>query len=64
MINKVSKENKSIKGVINLDGSKSISNRALIIRALCDTTFDIDYLSTSKDTTTLQALLKIRKLHF
>jgi len=58
---KVSKPNRSIKGSISLDGSKSISNRALIIQALCETPFEIDYLSTSKDTTTLQALLSSKE---
>lgn len=53
----LSKPNRSIRGIIRLDGSKSISNRALIIRALCNTPFEIDLLSTSKDTITLQALL-------
>lgn len=53
----LSKPDRTIKGRIRLDGSKSISNRALIIQALCKTSFDIDLLSTSKDTVTLQALL-------
>ncbi|MFT5165051.1 MAG: 3-phosphoshikimate 1-carboxyvinyltransferase [Saprospiraceae bacterium] len=57
MVYNVSKSDLSIKGNIKLDGSKSISNRALIIKALCEKAFDISYLSTSKDTTTLQALL-------
>lgn len=57
MVNHVSKDNLSIKGSIDLDGSKSISNRALIIQALCEKSFDITHLSTSKDTTTLQQLL-------
>ncbi len=57
MIYEVSKPNLSINGTVSLDGSKSISNRALIIRALCKEDFDISYLSTSKDTTTLQHLL-------
>lgn len=46
------------KHIITLNGSKSISNRALIIRALCDDGhFEIDNLSTAKDTTTLLSLL-------
>ncbi len=44
-------------GTIHLDGSKSISNRVLIIKALCQDHFDIEHLSTSDDTTTLQRLL-------
>lgn len=54
---KVSKSNKTIKGNIRLDGSKSISNRALIIHALCKEDFDLHHLSTSNDTLTLQRLL-------
>ncbi len=43
---------------ISLSGSKSISNRLLIIRALSGTNFNLDNLSTSKDTVTLNALLE------
>lgn len=58
MIYKISKANRSIQASIRLDGSKSISNRALIIRALSGSDFEISHLSTSKDTTTLQTLLQ------
>lgn len=44
-------------GSIQLAGSKSISNRVLIIQALCDEAFDIAHISTSDDTTILQALI-------
>lgn len=44
-------------GTINLTGSKSISNRALIIQALCKTNFKIENLSNSADTQTLVKLL-------
>lgn len=47
----------SVKGTINLDGSKSISNRALIIQALADEPADIHHLSTSNDTRALQRIL-------
>lgn len=57
MIYQISKPNKAIKGEITLDGSKSISNRLLIIQALCTEHFDIQRISTSRDTTTLQQLL-------
>ena len=57
MIYLVSKKDRQIKNEITLDGSKSISNRALIIRALCAENFEIDHLSTSRDTQTLQSLL-------
>lgn len=54
---KIRKADKTIKGQLRLDGSKSISNRALIIRALCEEDFDLHHLSTSNDTVTLQKLL-------
>lgn len=53
----ISKADRHLKGEISLNGSKSISNRALIIRALSGADFPIEYLSTSKDTVTLQKLL-------
>ncbi len=53
----ISKPDRRIQGDIHLDGSKSISNRALIIRALCDEFFEIKNLSTSKDTQLMQQLL-------
>ena len=53
----LSKPDRHLQGTIYLDGSKSISNRALIIRALCGQDFPIEHLSTSRDTTTLQQLL-------
>jgi 3-phosphoshikimate 1-carboxyvinyltransferase len=40
----------SLKGSVNLPASKSISNRALIIRALCHTPFIIQNLSDADDT--------------
>jgi 3-phosphoshikimate 1-carboxyvinyltransferase len=48
----------NLSGRISLAGSKSISNRALIIRALCDHDFTIDRLANAKDTELLQALLQ------
>jgi 3-phosphoshikimate 1-carboxyvinyltransferase len=54
----ISRPGRKIVGKINLTGSKSISNRALIIQALCATDFKIDRLATAKDTVTLQALLQ------
>ncbi len=53
----ITKSNKTIQGEITLDGSKSISNRVLLIKALCENDFEIKNISTSKDTTTLQKLL-------
>jgi len=45
------------KGRIELSGSKSISNRALIIRALSSDNFEISGLASSKDTQVLNMLL-------
>lgn len=42
---------------INLPGSKSISNRALIIQKLCKQTVTLNGLSDAQDTQTLKALL-------
>ena len=58
MVYRISKPDLSIKGRIALDGSKSISNRVLIIRALSGEDFSIDRLSTSKDSTTMLRLLQ------
>lgn len=41
-----------------MDGSKSISNRALIIQALCGQPFQLEGLSTSDDTRAMQRLLR------
>ena len=48
---------KIIKGSILLEGSKSISNRLLILQKLCPGGFDIENLSPSDDTNTLKKLL-------
>jgi 3-phosphoshikimate 1-carboxyvinyltransferase len=53
----LSTQSPSIKGEITLPGSKSIANRALIIRALCEDDFEIENLSSAKDTQTLIQLL-------
>ncbi len=53
----VLKDNPAIKGEIPLDGSKSISNRVLMIRALCKTPFQIHNLSTSEDTKAMETLI-------
>ncbi|MCU0346827.1 MAG: 3-phosphoshikimate 1-carboxyvinyltransferase [Saprospiraceae bacterium] len=57
MVLTLSKPDRHIHGDIHLDGSKSISNRALIIRALCGAHFDIENLSGSRDTQLMQQLL-------
>jgi len=55
----LSKSDRSLTGDIRLDGSKSISNRALIVLALAgaNPTDWLSNLSTSKDTSTLLRLL-------
>ncbi|HMQ46053.1 MAG TPA: 3-phosphoshikimate 1-carboxyvinyltransferase [Saprospiraceae bacterium] len=57
MVFSLKKAKPTVEGSIHLSGSKSISNRVLIIRALCEETFDIQRLASAKDTETLQALL-------
>ncbi len=57
MIYTISKKDKTLSGDIYLNGSKSISNRALIIRALSGQHFEINNLSNSKDTELMQVLL-------
>ncbi|GLR17014.1 3-phosphoshikimate 1-carboxyvinyltransferase [Portibacter lacus] len=54
---KVAKANRSIEGTISLDGSKSLSNRALIIRALCTDDFQINHCATADDVVGMQTLL-------
>jgi len=46
-----------INGTIKIDGSKSISNRALIIKALSGLDFPIHRLGMSDDIETMQKLL-------
>jgi len=58
----LSKPNLNIQGEITLNGSKSIANRALIIRALCEENFEIELLSNSKDTVTLNELIHKMKI--
>ncbi len=55
----LSKPDRSLRGEITLEGSKSISNRALIVLALAgaDPGDWLQHLSASKDTTTLRRLL-------
>ncbi len=53
----VKKDDIRISGTIKLDGSKSLSNRALIIQALCDQNFKISNCSSSDDSETLKMLL-------
>lgn len=54
---RITSSSNTITGEITLSGSKSISNRVLIIQALCKEQFQIENLSDSDDTKTLQKLL-------
>jgi 3-phosphoshikimate 1-carboxyvinyltransferase len=49
---------KILKGTITLAGSKSISNRVLIIQALCEQPIPIEALANANDTSLLAHLLK------
>lgn len=53
----ISNKKSIVQGKITLSGSKSISNRALLIRALSKDFFNIHNLSDSDDTVTLENLL-------
>ena len=57
MIFKLRKNDRNLTGQVHLDGSKSISNRALIIRALSGQDFPIHNLSSCDDTVTMEQLL-------
>ncbi|MCL4111892.1 UNVERIFIED_CONTAM: hypothetical protein GTU68_063544 [Idotea baltica] len=57
MVFQLQKQDKHLSGTVHLDGSKSISNRALLIRALSPSSFDIENLSTSDDTKAMLALI-------
>ncbi|QEC52513.1 3-phosphoshikimate 1-carboxyvinyltransferase [Anseongella ginsenosidimutans] len=53
----ISKPDARLSGEVILPGSKSESNRALIMQALCEERVEIRNLSEAADTVTLQALL-------
>lgn len=54
---KLLKQEPTVNGIIHLDGSKSVSNRALMIRALSGKDFTIENLSTSDDTRAMERLI-------
>lgn len=54
---RIKREGQAIRGAVMLDGSKSISNRVQIIRALCSEFFSIENLSTSNDSVAMQQAL-------
>ncbi|MBN8696120.1 MAG: 3-phosphoshikimate 1-carboxyvinyltransferase [Bacteroidetes bacterium] len=57
MIYQISHTSKKIEGSILLTASKSESNRALIIQALCNEHFEIVNLANAQDTVTLKDIL-------
>ena len=59
---KITCKSKIISGDILLDGSKSISNRLLIMNALSETDFELNNLSTSRDTRILDKCLNSNDL--
>ena len=60
---RISHPSKKIIGTITLTSSKSESNRALIIQALCREEFNIENIATAQDTETLQQILKETVVH-
>jgi len=54
----ITKNDRKLSGRVELPSSKSISNRLLIIRSLCDMHFHIDNLSFSDDTVLMKDLLR------
>ncbi len=58
MAYKINYHGRQLTGEVSLAGSKSISNRALIIRALCEKNFPIQHLANARDTELLLQLLE------
>lgn len=58
MVYRISNPGRKLKGNIALTASKSESNRALIIQALCEEKFEIRNLAPAQDTQILQKILK------
>ncbi len=54
---RINKKQDQISGTIQLTGSKSESNRALIIKSLCSEGFELNNLSEAQDTVTLKNIL-------
>lgn len=61
MIYEVTKADRKVSGRLELTASKSESNRALIVQALCKEPFRIDNLAKAKDTQTLIELLNSKE---
>ena len=58
----ISRSNRIVTGTIELAGSKSISNRSLIIRALTKPPFEIKRLANANDTDLMQNLIQSDKI--
>jgi len=58
VIYRIKKKDRSLKGKLFLSGSKSISNRVLIIEALSNSSFGKKNIANAKDTVLLQQLLR------
>ena len=58
MLLSLTKHNPDLIGAIKLNGSKSINNRALVIRALCEADCQLDNLSNAEDSQQLLELLQ------
>src|SRR4051812_40608512 len=54
----ISKQSKTVSGTVQLTGSKSECNRALVIEALSGGTVKVENVSDAADTVTLSAALK------
>jgi 3-phosphoshikimate 1-carboxyvinyltransferase len=54
----LTKKDKSVSGTVQLTGSKSECNRALVIEALSDGRVKVENVSDAADTVTLEAILK------
>lgn len=63
MPGRITKLSPVLSGVVTLPTSKSISNRALVIRSLCGWSFQIHDLSPAEDTTILQQALELDSHH-
>jgi 3-phosphoshikimate 1-carboxyvinyltransferase len=55
---RISHPSRNIHGTIRLTASKSESNRALIIQAICEDDFSVNNLALAEDTQTLQRILE------
>ncbi len=61
---KIEGPSSALNAELSLGGSKSISNRVLLIKALCKTDFNIENLSDSDDTQTMLKLIETDKTEY